>query len=57
MYYLLGMKQAGWLTRTSQYSTDLSQAAKFEREDAFALIKRHREAGKALIPVRVEDMQ
>ena len=56
MYLLLGMKQAAWLTSTGQYSTDVSVARKFERDEAVAISKRHKEASNILILVREEDL-
>ncbi len=56
MFYLLGMKQSGWLSKTGQYSSSLADAAIFPSDEAFLRIKKHREASNILIPVRVEDM-
>lgn len=57
MYLLLGMKQAGWVTNTGQYSTDIKDAAVLSEGAAYKMLRRHKEAGNILIPVRQEDMQ
>jgi len=56
MYLLAGLKQGGWLTKTGQYSTDLSAAKRMSRDEALATIARHNEASNILIPVREEDL-
>lgn len=55
-YYLLGMKQMGWVTKTGQYSTDIKTAATFGRTAAFARARAHKANSNILVPVLVEDM-
>lgn len=55
--YLLGMRQAGWLTVTGQYSTDIKDARKVGYGEALKIAARHKEASNILIPVRVEDVR
>ena len=57
LYYLAGLKQGGWLSKTSQYTTDLSQAATFGRTEALARARKHRSASNILLPVEVNMMQ
>lgn len=56
IYHLLGMKQSGWLTKTGQYSSDVTAAASYTREAALTLARRHKSAANILIPVRQEDI-
>lgn len=56
MYLLAGLKQGGWLTKTGQYSTDISQAAVFNREEALMRARRHKEASNVLLLVRQDDI-
>lgn len=56
MYYLLGMKQSGWVTRTGQYSTDIADAKTFTRDEALAQAARHKTSSNILIPVCKEDL-
>ena len=55
-YYLASLKFQGWLTRTSQYSSDVADAQTFSRDEAMTMIARHKEAGRQLLPVRTEDL-
>lgn len=56
-FYLLGMKQGGWLTQSAQYSTSLPDAAKFTARDAISRCRLHRAASNTLIPVPVSMME
>lgn len=55
-YLLASLKLSGWLTRTSQYSSDVNEAQVFTRDEALTIAKRHKEAGRVLVPVRKEDV-
>lgn len=57
MYYLASLKLSGWLSRTSQYTTDIKEAKQFTRDEALAMASRHKSASNVLVPVRVEDME
>lgn len=55
--YLAGLKQSAWLTRTGQYSTDISSALRLPLEEALERCRVHKSASNILIPVPVEWMQ
>jgi hypothetical protein len=55
-YLLAGLKQGAWLSRTSQYNTDIKQAAVFDREEALERCRKHKAASNILLPVRQEDL-
>jgi hypothetical protein len=58
MYILYSTRSNGWLTKTSTYSTDISQARIYERDDALAMVRRAKtQASHNLLPVRQEDIQ
>lgn len=58
IYLLYSPRGLGWFTRSSTYSTDLSEAKLFSRDDALAMVRRHKEQGAHnMIPVRQEDLQ
>lgn len=56
MYYLAGLKQSAWVTKTGQYSTDIKSAATFTREEALERCAKHKAASNILLPVRIEDI-
>lgn len=56
-YYLAGLRQSAWLTKTGQYSTDIREAARFTREEAIARAKRHKESSNILLPVHSSIME
>lgn len=48
----------GWLTRTGQRSTDISEAATYGLAEARTMAKRHQnESGYTVVPVRVVDVE
>jgi len=47
----------GWLTATSQFSTDLQVARSFSRVDAIATCLRFKSNGVVAVPVREEDLE
>lgn len=55
-YLLAGLKQGGWLTKTGQYSTDVSDAAVFDRDEALLRARKHKAASNTLLLVRQEDI-
>ena len=58
IYLLYSPRGAGWFTQSSTYNSDISQAKHFSREDALALVRKHRtDAGHNMLPVRLEDLQ
>jgi hypothetical protein len=57
VYILWSPRSQGWLTKSSNYSTDINDARVFNREDAIAMRKKHAsDAGYNLLPIRQEDM-
>lgn len=58
IYLLYSPRGLGWFTRTSTYSTELSQAKTFTRDEALAMVRKHKIQGAHnMIPVRQEDLQ
>lgn len=58
IYLLYSPRGLGWFTRSSTYSSDLSEAKVFTRDEALDMVKRHRVQGAHnMIPVRQEDLQ
>jgi hypothetical protein len=56
-YVLYSPRGQGWFTRASTYSSDITEAKKFSRDDAIRFCKKHRTAaGHNMIPVRQEDI-
>lgn len=47
----------GWLTRTSQYSTDQSLAKPFPLAEAISTCTRFKSNGVIAVPVRLEDLE
>lgn len=57
LYYLLSIRNQGWLTNAGTYSSDVEQAATFGRAEAIATAKRHTDfRGLGLVPVSVDDV-
>lgn len=57
IYLLYSPRNLGWWTKTSTYSSDISQAKTFTREEALALRKKHTtDGGYNMLPVRKDDM-
>lgn len=57
IYILYSPRGLGWFTRSSTYSTELSEAKIFTRKDALAMVHKHRVDGAHnMIPVRMEDI-
>jgi len=54
--YLAGLKQGAWVTKTGQYSTDITQARTFGLTEALDRCRQHKAAGNVLIPVPVNWM-
>lgn len=58
IYLLYSPRGLGWFTRSSTYSTDLSEAKTFTRDEALAMVRKHKHQGAHnMIPVRQEDIQ
>lgn len=48
----------GWLTKTGQRSTDITDAATYGLPEARLLAKRHKnDSGHTVVPVRVTDIE
>lgn len=57
MYLLYSISRGGWFSRSANYTSDRSEAQQFSRDDALALVQKHKvEAGYNLIPVNEEDL-
>ena len=57
LYYLVGLRQGAWMTKTGQYSTDRKQARQVSWDEAIDLCRRHKAASNILVPVLVADME
>jgi hypothetical protein len=58
IYLLYSPRGLGWFTRSSTYSTDLAEAETFTRDEALAMVRKHRSQGAHnMLPVRQEDLQ
>ena len=55
-YYLASLKLQGWLSKTSQFTTMLTEAKAFDRDEALATCRRYKAASHLLVPVRASDM-
>lgn len=57
-YLLYSPRGLGWFTKASTYSSDINEAKVFSREDALAMVRKHKTQGAHnMIPVRQEDLQ
>ncbi len=57
MYILYSPRGLGWFTNSSTYGTDVSQAKQFTRDDALAMVRKHKDQGAHnMLPVRLEDL-
>jgi len=55
MFYLYSTRNTGWLTRSSTYSTDRTEAARFTEDEALAMCARQKtQGGYQLLPVSIE---
>jgi hypothetical protein len=58
IYLLYSPRGQGWFTNSSTYSSDISQAKIFSREDALAMVRKHKHQGSHnMLHVRQEDIQ
>lgn len=58
IYLLYSPRGLGWFTKYSTYSTELSEARTFTRDEALAMVKKHKAQGAHnMIPVRQEDLR
>lgn len=55
-YYLASLKLSGWLSKTGQYTTDIKEARLFNHMEALEFSRKHKEAGRVLVPVAKADM-
>lgn len=57
MYILYSTRLHGWLSRSSQYTSDRSQARQFPRPEALAFCRKHKDhTGLTLVPVNLDDL-
>lgn len=57
IYLLYSPRGLGWFTKASTYSSDISKAKTFTRDDALAMVRKHKTQGAHnMIPVRQEDI-
>lgn len=57
-YLLYSPRGQGWFTPSSTYNSDIAQAKRMPREDAIAMVKKHRtDAGHNMLPIRLSDME
>lgn len=57
IYLLWSVRNQGWYTKSSTYSTDISEARIFHRDEALSMVKLHKERGAHnMLPVRQEDL-
>lgn len=58
MYYLYSVKYGGWMSRSANYTSDLTEAEKFNEPDALRRAKLSKtEYSLGVIPVSVELME
>lgn len=58
IYLLYSPRGQGWFTKSSTYSSDIKDARVFTRDDALAMVKKHKVQGAHnMLPVRQEDIQ
>lgn len=55
MYYVASLKLSGWLSKTSQYTTDITQAREFNHGEALAMCAKQK--ANVCVPVSVADME
>lgn len=56
-YYLASLRNSGWFSRSSQFTTDLKDAKRFSHADAIKMARSYKAASHILVPVRVVDME
>jgi hypothetical protein len=57
IYLLYSPRGLGWFTRSSTYSTDVKEARQFNRDEALAMVRKHKDQGAHnMLPVRLEDL-
>lgn len=57
MYLLWSARNSGWLSRTSTYTTDQTEALTLPRGEALARCKVHKsQGGYQLLPVSLDDL-
>jgi hypothetical protein len=54
LYYLFGKN--GWLSRSSQFNSDIAQALKVPYSEAIDRCRAYKSASQILVPVAVDDM-
>jgi len=56
-YYVASLRGAGWFSRSSQFSTQMTEAKELDYISAIALCQRYKSNGHVCVPVRKEDME
>jgi hypothetical protein len=57
MYILYSTRLHGWLSKSSQYTSDRSQARQFERASALEFCRKHKDhSGITLVPINLDDL-
>lgn len=57
IYYIASLKLSAWLSRTGTYTTDVKEAREFDRMEALIFIKKQKNGGNVVIPVRKQDLE
>jgi hypothetical protein len=58
IYLLYSTSRQGWFTKASTYTSDITHAQEFDRDEALAMVRKHKTQGAHnMIPVRQEDIQ
>lgn len=56
-YLLYSTKLQGWMTRTGVYDSDHNVAARYNKTEAFALVRRHMDQERlVLLPILAADL-
>jgi hypothetical protein len=56
-YYLASLKLSAWMSKTGQYTSDITQARELTYPEAIAVAKRHKQASAILVPVAASAMR
>jgi hypothetical protein len=55
-YYLASLRLSGWMSKTGQYTSDITQAREFNHMEALTMAKRQKDGGNNVVPVEKADM-
>ena len=56
-YYVASLRGAGWFSRSSQFTTQQSEAKTMAHDEAIALCKLYKLNSHVCVPVRKSDME